>query len=594
MKICSPYLPLMPLAVAIALSFAGCGGGGDSAAPSAAGTATNSTKTVASGRVTGFGSIIVDGVRYDDSHARVQTELDSSSPRASPVSDVRLGMQVEVSSRDGSSADSLSISAEVIARISSLRSDGFVVAGQNVIVVETGATATVFDGVSGLAGLKVNDLVEVHGQRDANGAIQASRVERQGAPSSSFARVVGTVSAFDASNKQFSISGLTVRYDDNTRILGNGAALADGVRVAVFSTAAPAGNAVQATTIVVKHANAGQNDRARVGGTITDLDAAKQKFSVNGFSVDASQARFDNGSASDLANGAQVRINGAMKDGVLVATEVRFARSNDSSSSPTELRGAITDFVSAASFKVRGVTIDASGAGIEFKNGTLASLSNGVQVKIEGATSGNVVKPRQIEIVALGNGGGYYGNGGDRGRGSSGGGSGSGGGNGSGGSNGSSGHGNDDVTDGSPSSVGASGLAHVEGLVYDLDAGAGTFKINGVLVSVNATNSYYQSLTQVENGMIVEVTGTVVNGSLVASKLEVQSANNSPALTVEVRGPISDFVSTGDFRVSGQRVDAGSATFVNGVAADLADDRVVEVHGTVVDTVLKATSVELK
>jgi hypothetical protein len=67
---------------ALAGLFAGCGGG----------VGSGGTGTYASGAITGFGSIIVNDVRYDDSAATILD--DDDAPRSS--SELRLGMTVQI------------------------------------------------------------------------------------------------------------------------------------------------------------------------------------------------------------------------------------------------------------------------------------------------------------------------------------------------------------------------------------------------------------------------------------------------------------------------------------------------------------------
>ena len=69
----------------LGLALAGCGGGSD-------GVGSGGTGTFSSGTITGFGSIIVNGVRYDDSGSRV---LDAGG-RTRSSADLRLGMVVEI------------------------------------------------------------------------------------------------------------------------------------------------------------------------------------------------------------------------------------------------------------------------------------------------------------------------------------------------------------------------------------------------------------------------------------------------------------------------------------------------------------------
>ena len=553
----SKHLLSATAATMLAVTLAACGGGGssgsaDSSTTAAASTATasgtgsstalTSTKEVASGAVTGFGSVIVEGVRYDDSAARVQIEDDSASPRSVSSAAIRLGMQVSVASDDGATAKSVTASAEVIGRITSLAADGFVVAGQTVKVSTDAASPTVFEGVTGLAGLQVNDRVEVHGQRDASNNIVATRIERKDATASAIVRIVGPVANVDNTAKSFSLGGLTVTWTTTTRLLPAGTTLANGQRVAVWSDAAIVGNTLAAKSIVVRASDTSSDGTARVGGFVRALDFAAKTFKVDNVDVDATAASFVNGTASDLANGRRVRVRGSFVGGVLKATEVRFVKSQGDA--VAQVTGAITDFVSSASFKVRGVPIDASGADVVFSNGTAATLGNGVVVRIEGPVVGDVVKPTQVEFRST----------------------------------------TVSLRPGSTRSE-----TSVDGIVTEVAAGGASFVLNGTTVTVGTTTVVQGSLTNLRSGAHVEVEGTVVNGVLVASKIEIKTQEDSSV--ARVRGNVTDYVSASDFRVAGQKVDASSATFVNGAATDLANGRIVEAKGTVTAGVLVATQV---
>jgi hypothetical protein len=74
-------------AVFAAAALAACGGGGDStAAPT--GTTSTPSSVYAAGPITGFGSVIVNGVRFDDSAATI-TDDDG---RTLAESELHLGM----------------------------------------------------------------------------------------------------------------------------------------------------------------------------------------------------------------------------------------------------------------------------------------------------------------------------------------------------------------------------------------------------------------------------------------------------------------------------------------------------------------------
>ena len=97
-KITRLPMKLSPLAVAVAL--AGCGGGGGGGSvPTPVGTnpppAPTSTSVTASGVVTGFSSVFVDGVKYEAEGDTVVAVEDESEIRGDD-SRLRIGMKVRV------------------------------------------------------------------------------------------------------------------------------------------------------------------------------------------------------------------------------------------------------------------------------------------------------------------------------------------------------------------------------------------------------------------------------------------------------------------------------------------------------------------
>ena len=51
--------------------------------------------TTISGTITGFGSVIIDGVKYGEGSAEVRNEVDPSRLDAATAADLKLGQRVE-------------------------------------------------------------------------------------------------------------------------------------------------------------------------------------------------------------------------------------------------------------------------------------------------------------------------------------------------------------------------------------------------------------------------------------------------------------------------------------------------------------------
>lgn len=608
------------IATGVLIAACGGGGGGDSGVGSGGtgGTLPGPVDGFGSGTVTGFGSVIIDGVRFDDSSASIQTDRDPSAPSAGTSSDVKLGMKVESELSADDKIKRLTVSPELYGRISALNANGFVAAGQTIVISSDPATPTVFEGASGLADLAVGDLVEVHGARNAQGEIVATRIERKAPSNATLIRVVGTLSDLDTSAKTFKLGGLTVDYTSAT-LLPAGVTITSGQRVAVWSTT-PITNAgvLSAKYVRIKNPTVADGAKVRLGGLVTALDTATSTFRVAGVAVDATSATFEKGTLADLANGRAVRVEGTWKAGVLLASKVRYVI--DKGDAGVELSGAITDFVSPASFTVRGVPVDASSA--EFSGGKAENLGNGVIVKIEGAYENGVVKASEVKFSTTPDGGvrtfpgkitAYDATSGDfrlsgfeiamR------------------------------ITDstvftnanGSPASkadfangkrvlVRGSFLAGVliakevkfvpdatvdiklEGLLYALDSTNKTFIIKGVTVRWNDSTVFDPSTTSaadLANGVKVEVRGSKDGDTLLATKIEIKRSD-LPAVA-EVKGLITDFVSATNFKVGGQAVTTTSSTiYKDGTANSLAAGRSVEVKGTLSGSTISAVVVEFE
>ncbi len=380
------HLPRAALAASLFASLAivvGCGGGGGDAGTTGGGITPTGTTVVAytQGTITGFGSVIVNGVRFDDTAATVTD--DDGTKKA--LSELRLGMRVEV---DSGTVDKLSATAKAVA----MRFGGLVTGPVSAVnttantitvlgqVVDVTAT-TVFDDslAAGLSAVAVGAVIEVHGLRDAaTGHIVATRVEPESAVTAYKLR--GSVASLDTTAKTFSIGGAAISYAGVATVPTT---LANGVSLRVtLGTAAVAG-VWQATSLGVKAARTDSLAEAHVRGAISAFTSSTS-FTVDGLVVDATKASFPDGTTG-LALGAQVSVEGTLTNGVLVAAKVELeSRHTDDDSRRVELHGAITAVDTAAkTFVLRGVTVSYAGT-VAYTGGTEAGLVVGAKVEVKG------------------------------------------------------------------------------------------------------------------------------------------------------------------------------------------------------------------
>lgn len=150
-----------------------------------------------------------------------------------------------------------------------------------------------------LADLKVGDFVEVYGAVNADGSVQASRVERPVPEANQQDAFHSTVSALDTGAMTFQAGGFLVSYGTAT-VQGT---LADGAWVEVRGTVS--GTDFTATSVTVETPDAGDSDM-ELSGPISGLDTTAKTFLLMSYKVDYSAATVE----GTLADGAQVEVEG--------------------------------------------------------------------------------------------------------------------------------------------------------------------------------------------------------------------------------------------------------------------------------------------
>lgn len=375
-------------ALAAATVLVACGGGGGDAGPSTTATTTSPTTATAAnftlGAISGFGSVVVGGVRYDDSKASISDE-DGVEKKSS---DLKLGMVVAMDasrvdrSAGTASADRIRFGSEIVGPVGTVNSSASTVTvlGQTVLVT----TSTVFDSTlaGGLSALTAGAVVEVHGILDqATGQITATRIEpKTGATAY---KLRGVVASLDTTAKTFKIGSETINYAGVTTVP---ATLANGSVVrALLQTTQVSGAWVATRLGAGARVPSGTVPEAHVEGAIT-VFTSTSSFEINGLKIDATNATFADGTAG-IVLGARVEVEGSLNNGVLVATKVEIEERREQGQRPLELHGAITSIdTTAKTFVLRTVTVSYAGT-VTFKDGTVADLAVGKNVEVRGVLS---------------------------------------------------------------------------------------------------------------------------------------------------------------------------------------------------------------
>ena len=375
-------------ALAVLVLASGCGG-----------VDSGGTGAVAVGPISGLGSIIVNGVRFDDSGAAIQdddgTALTSDRLVLGVESRVIASPPQVVAGSLRSTASSIVVASQLIGPVASVDTTArtLTVLGETVLITAATAFDTVYAG--GLASVQVGDTVEIYGRFDpANTVYTATRIEAR--PNPSFYKVRGPIVTVDRLHQTLTIGGLAIDYshipasDMPNVVVG-------GIVRAKLQPMAPSGAAV-AMALPSGVDPLPEGALATIEGRISAIVSSRM-FSVDGTPVDALAATFPQGQ-SGVVLGARVSVQGIARAGVLEAQSVAVEGNEDSTNSHFELHGTISAIDPVAkTFVLRGVSVDYSGQ-VEFDKGTASDLAVGVQVQVEGVLSsdGTSIKAQEIEF----------------------------------------------------------------------------------------------------------------------------------------------------------------------------------------------------
>ena len=397
------------ITAAMAISIAACSSGGSDVA-GIGGSGVVAVKS--SGTITGFGSVYVNGVKYETDNTTVYTIDDSPG---SSDDDLAVGMRVTVSgsvNTDGVSgtASSISFNDDLEGPVSNLvdvGNDGlirtFTTLGRTVRI---SSDTTSFD-TSGLPvpfdfGSIANDgHVEVSGFLDSNNVMIATRVELkdQTFKTSSIVEIKGTIENTDTNLQTFNLVGAastTISYAG--AVIDNN--LPGGVADDAFVEVKGQCPSTLCATVNASKVESGfddfnDNDKVEVEGIITSL-TDQNNFEVNGIPVDASNNPTKIPASLTLAKDMEVEVEGSISNGTLIATKIK------DESEDIKVTAKVSDpAFSSDSFQVTPVTglpitvkIDKS-TEVEDELGTItnsdnviSNLSLGDYVSVEGYDDG--------------------------------------------------------------------------------------------------------------------------------------------------------------------------------------------------------------
>ncbi|HEX7519603.1 MAG TPA: DUF5666 domain-containing protein [Candidatus Deferrimicrobium sp.] len=324
------------------------------------------------GPVAGFGSVIVNGVRYDD------TGIDNTNffdAHGRTKAELQAGMMVKITATgvNDVSATGTATKIEVLRHVDgpldnngvTLATNRMKVMGQAVVM----DTMTVFDNVvvgnlidlaaiDNLAKAGNRPELEIHGIADNNGTIHATFIHKwfDNVVTGRDVQVKGTVANDNVAGKTFTLGTSTVSYTVRPAGLDN------DVFVEVKGTFRTADNTVLATTVTVEDPATGQGagNLVKAEGYVKRIVTAGAQFELVGadglqlINWSTGTAAFRDGTVADLLVGARVEVEGKRNlDKTVAAKEISFRK-------PSNLRMDTTVTVAASpsnSLRLFGKTV---------------------------------------------------------------------------------------------------------------------------------------------------------------------------------------------------------------------------------------------
>ena len=333
-------------AICLAMLLAACGGSGGGGGgttsnngnppPGDTGGIEGTGRSIV-GVIDGFGSVIINGIRFETTSATITVGGLPATQADLDVGDVVVLFGTV--DDDGLSGEAETIDSSPVINgpvtIVQIDDETLIVVGQTVIVDDD----TIFDDdtiVTGdLDGIDVDDVVEIHGLPLADGTIVATRIEID--VDDDDIEVTGEVKNADAGAQTFELNGLTVDYSAATLSgFPGGRDPEDGdiveVEGPVSGFDADAGT-LAATEVELEDLfdDADEGDELEIEGFITAFNDATD-FSVGPVRVTTDVGtEYENGTVDDLAEGVRIEVEGELDaSGVLVADEIEFVVESDS------------------------------------------------------------------------------------------------------------------------------------------------------------------------------------------------------------------------------------------------------------------------
>lgn len=314
---------LLPGLIVSTLVISGCGGGTSSNNSSSGNLNTSSSR----GLITGFGSVYVNGVKYNTDTAKFDVDNDKTSTQ----SNLHVGQFVTITGSVDSNgktgkASHISYVNELQGPIKNKTTDPLDLTGETGTIEVLGRLVTVdadtkIDNDVTFSSLVNNNFVEVSGFPTDTG-LTATYIELQ---YDEKIEMLGQIEKLDVVPGTFKIHGFTIAYNSTT-VLEDDITLADGLFVEVKGEIDPLDDSILiAAKIEAEDDGKGENnDEVELQGVVSNYDPNAMTFFLGSVKVDATNATKKPVSL-DLGGSPapKVEVEGHWLDGVLIAYEIK-------------------------------------------------------------------------------------------------------------------------------------------------------------------------------------------------------------------------------------------------------------------------------
>jgi len=294
--------------------------------------------TSVSGTISGLGSVIVNGTRYETIGASI-VDADSTNAIRTPPG---LGMTVtiEPSTSSASAAATIRIQSGLKGFVSAMDATTKTLNVAGLLVsTDTGTFIVTTAGTAGnFNSLQNGQFAEVHGLPQADGTFKATRIEIKLTPSASDrVQLVGVVTKLDTTNTLFSLgngsNSVTITYAGTVVPAG----LANGAVISVHTAATSNASQYAATSLYLRSTNAStyaqySNSYAGTSGVSNEINelygvVSGKTLTATGCTLQVQGVPTAVSSVSlcaSIQDGDYVQVKGILTNGSIAAHQIEF------------------------------------------------------------------------------------------------------------------------------------------------------------------------------------------------------------------------------------------------------------------------------